>query len=425
MNQSEKLFKEARKRIPGGVNSPVRAFGAVGRTPKFIARSRGPWIWDVDGNRYLDFVMSWGPLILGHANPDVIKAVKRALPLGTSYGAPTENEIRLAALIQSAFPSIEKVRLVSSGTEAVMSAIRLARGATGRKLILKCDGCYHGHADSLLIRAGSGIAQFGIPGSKGVPEELAKLTLSIPFNDEEALEAVIKKYGRDIACFILEPVPANMGVVLPKSGYLQKARDLTKRCGSLLIFDEVVSGFRLAFGGAQELFGVQADLTCLGKILGSGFPIGAFGGRLSVMNELAPEGEVYQAGTLSGNPIAVCAGIETLKKLKERAIYRTLQKRTDDFLSILKMEIKRKSIQVTVNQAGSAFTLFFNQAPVFDYASAKLSDTKRYARFFHTLLENGIYFTPSQFEANFISFAHEPGLLKRAARVILKGLLEN
>ncbi len=420
MSQSEKWFKRAKQSIPAGVNSPVRAFRAVGGTPRFIQKGKGPFIWDADGRRYLDFVMSWGPLILGHVNPAVARAVARQAKLGTSYGAPTKNEIELAELIKSAFSSIEKVRLVSSGTEAVMSAIRLARGVTGRKKIIKCDGGYHGHVDSLLVRAGSGVATFGAADSAGVPEEIAKLTFSIPYNDTEALERLLKKEAREIACFIVEPVPANMGVVLPKQGYLKKIRELTKKHGVMLIFDEVISGFRLAFGGAQERFGVRADLTCLGKILGGGLPIGAFGGRKKFMDHLAPEGNVYQAGTLSGNPIATSAGIETLKQLRHPGFYRKLETKSRRFYEILDSEITKHSLPVRLNRMGSCFTLFFTSAPVVDFKSAKRSDIKYFARYFHALLAQGIYIAPSQFEANFISAAHEDSDLTQAGKIISK-----
>ncbi len=419
MNRSEQLFQEAQKFIPGGVNSPVRAFRGVGGTPRFIEKGKGPFIWDVEGNRYIDFVMSWGPLILGHSDSEVVKAISDQAKKGTSFGAPTEKEIELATLIHSAFPSVEKVRLVSSGTEAVMSVIRLARGVTGRKKILKCDGCYHGHADSLLIKAGSGGATFGIPNSAGVPEELTQLTISIPFNDVGILEQTLKKFGTEIACFILEPVPANMGVVLPKPDYLTKVRQLTKKYGVILIFDEVITGFRLAFGGAQELYGIKADLTCLGKIVGGGLPIGAFGGRSIFMDELAPEGKVYQAGTLSGNPIATSAGIATLKRLKNKKVYAELRKKMDYLCAPLESEIKKRGLPLTLNRIGSCFTIFFTKGPVTDFASANRSDTKKYAKYFHALLSKCVYTAPSQFETNFISTAHPISHLKNVRKVIL------
>ena len=422
MNQSRKLFQRAQKHIPGGVNSPVRAFRAVGGTPRFIEKGKGAYVWDLDGKRYLDFVMSWGPLILGHADPKVTRAVSNQVKKGTSFGAPTANEVKLAELIKSAFPSIDKVRLVSSGTEAVMSAVRLSRGATGRKKVIKFDGCYHGHVDSLLVRAGSGAATFGIPDSKGVPEELAQHTISIPYNDSGALEKILAKQGSQVACLIVEPIPANMGVVWPKAGFLKRIRTLTKKHRIILIFDEVITGFRLAFGGAQEFFGIEADLTCLGKILGGGLPIGAFGGKKEIMNHLSPLGGVYQAGTLSGNPMATAAGIETLKQLKGRRFYRDLQNKCDYFYALIHSELKKHSFPVTFNHVGSLFTLFFTPQAVTDFRSAKRSDTDRYARFFHALLNSGIYFAPSQFEANFISRAHSILDLTQTAKIVSKSL---
>lgn len=424
MNNSEKLFQQAKKLIPGGVNSPVRAFRAVGGNPVFIARGNGAFFWDVDGKCYLDFVMSWGPLIFGHADPKTVSAIQKQAKSGTSFGASTKNEVELAKLITSALPSIEKVRLVSSGTEAVMSAVRLARGASGRKKIVKIDGGYHGHVDSLLIQAGSGALTFGIPDSLGIPKELAKLTFSVPYNDIEALRRLFKREGRSIACFVLEPVPANMGVVLPAKDYLRKVRALTKKYGILLIFDEVITGFRIAFGGAQEVYGVRPDLTCLGKVLGGGLPIGAFGGRRDLMNHLAPDGEVYQAGTLSGNPLATAAGIETLARLQNKNVYRKLHAKSERFFKILENEIRKRSLPVTLNKIGSCFTLFFTKGPVSDFKSAERADAKKYARFFRTLLKQGIYFAPSQFEANFISTSHSDRDLKKAANIIVEAMQE-
>lgn len=420
MTQSVKLFQKAKKLIPGGVNSPVRAFQGVGGNPLFIEKAKGPLVWDADGKRYLDFVMSWGPLILGHANSKVVRSISEQARKGSSYGAPTKKEIELAELIHLAFPSIEKVRLVSSGTEAVMSAIRLARGVTGKKKILKCDGCYHGHVDSLLVQAGSGGATFGIPNSAGVPEELASLTISVPYNDLKILEDTLNKIGSEIACFILEPVPANMGVILPKPNYLRKVRDLTKQYGIVLVFDEVVTGFRLAFGGAQEYFGVEADLTCLGKILGGGLPIGAFGGKKFLMDELAPMGKVYQAGTLSGNPVATSAGIAVLKQLRNKKIYRRLNQKSEEFYAVMNKSIKSESLAVQLNAIGSVFTLFFNSRPVTDFQTAMSSDAKKYAAYFHALLSRNIYMAPSQYEAGFVSIEHSSTQLKYAAKNILE-----
>jgi len=404
--RSEKLFEQARRLIPGGVNSPVRAFKAVGGGPIFVARARGAKIWDADGNVYLDYVLSWGPMILGHAHPQVGRAIRAAVSNGTSFGAPTELEIRLAGLIQKAFPSMELIRMVSSGTEATMSAIRLARGFTGRDKILKFDGCYHGHADSLLVKAGSGLATLGVPDSPGVPADLAKHTLTAPYNDLDAVRKIFEQHGREIACLIVEPVAANMGVILPKDGFLQGLREITRQYDSLLIFDEVITGFRLAFGGAQERFGIIPDLTCLGKIIGGGLPVGAYGGRRDVMERIAPLGPVYQAGTLSGNPLAMTAGIETLKLLSKPGVYRKLEERSKALASGLADAAKKAGVSVFGTRIGSLMTLFFTNRAVTDYASAKVSDTKAYAKFFTAMLEEGIYLAPSQFEAAFLSTAH-------------------
>ena len=435
--KNRSLFLEAQKHIPAGVNSPVRAFRAVGGTPVFIEKGKGAFVYDSEGKRYLDFCFSWGPLILGHAPAGLVKTLQETVESGTSFGASTQKEIKLARLIKKAFPSIEKVRLTSSGTEAVMSAIRLARGVTGRKKILKIEGGYHGHVDSLLVRAGSGGATFGRPDSKGIPEELAKLTISIPFNDEGTLKKIFHREGKNLAAFILEPVPANMGVVPPKPGYLELARKLTRKYGALLIFDEVITGFRLAFGGAQERFGIRADLTCLGKVLGGGLPLAAFGGKSELMKELAPEGRVYQAGTLSGNPLATSAAIWMLKSLfpltptlspqgrgKGEGIYAELEKKSQDFYHELTKRIRRFRWPFQLNAVGSMFTLFFTSKPVTDYRSAKTSDTKRFARFFHGLLAHGIYLAPSQFEANFISTAHREEDLRRAEKIFERVLAQ-
>lgn len=408
--------------MPGGVNSPVRAFRAVGGRPRFISRAKGAYLWDVEGKKYLDFCGSWGPMILGHAHPRVVSAVGKQVSRGMSFGAPHEGEIKLAKLIKKAFPSMEKLRLVSSGTEAVMSAIRLARGVTGRKKILKCAGCYHGHADSLLVKVGSGGATFGIPNSAGVPEELARLTLTVSFNDLEALESVLKREGREIAVFVLEPVPANIGVLLPGRGYLEEVRKLTRKYGILLLFDEVITGFRIAFGGAQGYFGVRPDLTCLGKIVGGGLPIGVFGGRSDVMNALAPEGPVYQAGTLSGNPLAVAAGVATLKEISKPGFYQDLNGKSLEFFEEIDSWIEKTAAPLTLNRIGSLFTLFFTASRVMDEKTAKRSDVRKYAQFFHYLLNHGIYFAPSQFEANFISEVISRPQLGRTAVVIRNAL---
>ncbi len=406
MNRSEDLFHRAQRVIPGGVNSPVRAFRAVGGKPLFIQRGNGSRIWDVDGREYIDYVGSWGPLIFGHRSPEVIEALNQVLAIGTSFGAPTEREVELAELITQLLPSVEKVRLVSSGTEATMSAIRLARGFTGRERIIKFDGCYHGHGDSLLVRAGSGVATLGLPDSPGVPSSLAALTSVLPFNDSNALKSEFDRRGSQIACVIIEPVAGNMGCVEPRPGYLELLRNLTKRSGSILIFDEVMTGFRVALGGAQQRYGVQPDLTTMGKVIGGGLPVGAYGGRAEIMDRIAPAGPIYQAGTLSGNPLAVSAGLATLKRLKKDSPY--------DRLEALGARLERgvieaagkAGIQVRVNRVGSMLTFFFTDREVTDFQSAKTSDTERFSRFFHAMIDQGIYLPPSQFEAVFISAAH-------------------
>src|SRR6185503_14758269 len=395
--ESTRLFERASRTIPGGVNSPVRAFRAVGREPLFIKHASGATITDADANDYMDYVGSWGPMILGHARPEVLEAVSRAARNGTSYGAPTEAEIELAEEIIAAFPSIEKVRLVSSGTEAAMSAIRLARGFTGRDRIIKFEGCYHGHSDSLLVKAGSGLATFGTPDSAGVPADFARNTLVISYNDEQALTNTFEDQGDEIACVIIEPVAGNMGCVPPRPGYLKAVRDITSRHGALLIFDEVITGFRVAYGGAQELYGVKPDLTCLGKIIGGGLPVGAFGGRADIMDRLAPLGSVYQAGTLSGNPLAVTAGLAILKLLKSTNPYVELERLGAKLEQGLRRAATEAGTPAIVNRVGSMLTAFFTEGPVTDWPSAKKSDTERYARFFRAMLEAGVYLAPSQF----------------------------
>ncbi|MDR2199526.1 MAG: glutamate-1-semialdehyde 2,1-aminomutase [Deltaproteobacteria bacterium] len=401
---SLKLFEESQKLIPGGVNSPVRACRAVGTTPRFVSRGRGARIFDVEGDQYYDFVSSWGPLIFGHASPNIINDIREALSLGTSYGAPTERELILARLISEHVPSVEMLRLVSSGTEAAMSAVRLARGFTGRDRILKFTGCYHGHADSLLVEAGSGVITFGIPGSKGVPEALARLTISAPYNDAAAAEEVFSALGGEIACVIVEPVAGNMGVVPPEPGFLEKLRELATRHGSLLVFDEVITGFRLGLSGAQGLYRVTPDLTILGKIVGGGLPLAAFGGRRDVMERLAPLGDVYQAGTLSGNPLAVTAGISALRRLKaEPGCYGRINHMGKRWAEGLLGLVQRKGIPATVNHVGSMSTLFFTEGPVRDYDSALKSDTDLYAKYYRGMLARGVWLPPSQFEASFTS----------------------
>ncbi|MCX8117061.1 MAG: glutamate-1-semialdehyde 2,1-aminomutase [Desulfobacterota bacterium] len=408
MNRKKSLtyYRRSLECIPGGVNSPVRAFKAIGIPPVFIDRGRGSRLWDVDGNEYIDYVGSWGPMILGHAHPRIVNVLKKTAPKGTSFGAPTSLEVELAMKVKKAFPSIEMVRMVSSGTEAVMSAIRVARGFTGREKILKFEGCYHGHGDSLLVKAGSGATTLGIPDSLGVPEDLAKHTLTAPYNDLERVRALVAQYPNEIACIIVEPIAGNMGVVLPEKGFLEGLRAICDEKGIVLIFDEVISGFRAAYGGAQEVYRVRADLTCLGKILGGGLPVGAYGGRREIMEKVAPLGGVYQAGTLSGNPLAMAAGIETLEILKAKKVYQDLETKTSYLAEGITECAEDRNLPVTVNRATGMLTLFFTSGPVRDYASAKASDTRRFARFFIEMLNQGIYLPPSQFEAWFISMAH-------------------
>jgi glutamate-1-semialdehyde 2,1-aminomutase len=422
VTDSRSLFEAAQRVIPGGVNSPVRAFRAVGGTPFFVQRARGPRIWDVDGRSYIDLLGSWGPLILGHAPVEVVEAITEAVRDGTSYGAPTPREVEMAELLTRAVPSIEMVRLVSSGTEAVMSAIRLARGATGREAIVKFDGCYHGHADSLLVKAGSGGATFSLPDSQGVPTALASLTITLPFNDLEAAADVFKSRGHEIAAVVVEPVAGNMGVVPPAPGFLEGLRQLSTQHGTLLIFDEVITGFRVAYGGAQALYGVTPDLTCLGKIIGGGLPVGAYGGRRRLMELIAPLGGVYQAGTLSGNPLAVAAGLATLKRLADPAVYARLEALGRRLQEGIEGAARTAGVPVTVNRVGSMLTAFFTDRPVTDYASAKQSDTKRYGRFFHAMLERGVFLAPSQFEAAFVSLAHSDADLDAVAAATQESL---
>jgi glutamate-1-semialdehyde 2,1-aminomutase len=415
MKDSRQLFAAAERVMPGGVNSPVRAFRAVGGHPFFVARAEGARLWDVDGRAYIDFVGSWGPLILGHAAPSIVEAVTEAARLGTSYGAPTRGEVELAEAITAAYPSMEMVRLVSSGTEAAMSAIRVARGATGRDMIVKFDGCYHGHADSLLVKAGSGGATFSLPDSRGVPEALARLTVVAPFNDVDAVRSIFRERGPDIAAVIVEPVAGNMGVVPPAPGFLEGLREITAAHGSLLIFDEVITGFRVAYGGAQALYGVRPDLTILGKIIGGGLPVGAYGGRRDVMGHVSPLGGVYQAGTLSGNPLAVAAGLAMLRGLREGQVYARLEQRAAQLAAGLAAAAEKTGVPITVNRVGSMLTGFFCAGPVTDYASARRADTNLYARFFSGMLERGVYLAPSQFEAAFVSLAHTEADIAHAA----------
>ena len=398
--RSEELYRRAVEIIPGGVNSPVRAFRSVGGNPVFVERGQGSHIFDADGNEYIDYVGSWGPLLLGHRHPAILAALERALAIGTSFGAPTEQEIELAEAIIDAAPSIEMVRLVNSGTEATMSAIRVARGFTGRDLIVKFEGCYHGHVDSLLVKAGSGLATLGIADTQGVPRAFCDTTIALPFNSPEAVEEAFHAHGSRIAAVIVEPVAGNMGCVPPLPGYLKLLREVTERSGALLILDEVMTGFRVAFGGAQQLYGVTPDLTTLGKVIGGGLPVGAYGGRKDIMSKVAPAGPVYQAGTLSGNPLAVAAGLAMLRHLKAHPeIYAQLETRAAALCA-------SRPAGVTVNRVGSMFTFFFTEGPVTDWESAKRSDTARFGRFFRAMLDRGIYLAPSQFESAFLSAAH-------------------
>jgi glutamate-1-semialdehyde 2,1-aminomutase len=388
------------------VNSPVRAYKGVGGSPLFIVKAKGSRIWDADGNAFIDYVLSWGPMILGHTHPEVVKALKSAIDRGTSYGAPTKIEVEIAKQITAAFPAIEMVRMVNSGTEATMSAIRVARGFTGREKIIKFAGCYHGHADGLLVKAGSGATTLGIPDSPGVPADIAKYTVTVPYNDLSAVKTVFGQHGREIAAVIVEPIAANMGVVLPENGFLQGLRSVTADHGALLIFDEVLTGFRVAHGGAQELYGIRPDLTCLGKIIGGGLPVGAYGGRRDIMSNVAPSGPIYQAGALSGNPLAITAGIETLKLLSRKKVYSRLEEASGHLFDGICDAAKRNRIPICPARVGSLMGFFFTGAKVTDYTSALTSDTKRYAKFFWAMLESGVYFAPSQFEAAFLSTAH-------------------
>jgi glutamate-1-semialdehyde 2,1-aminomutase len=414
LEQSRRLQKRAEKLIPGGVNSPVRAFGSVGGDPPFIVRGEGAHIWDADQNEYVDYIGSWGPLILGHASPIVLEALAAAMRNGTSFGASTPAEADLAEVVISAFPQMQKVRFVSSGTEATMSAIRLARAHTKRKYIVKFEGCYHGHADALLVKAGSGVATLGIPGSAGVPEEFIQFTLALPYNDTDALEQAFKKFKHQIACVILEPVVGNMGCVPPARGYLEAVRAVTSNDGALLIFDEVMTGFRLAFGGAQELYSIQPDLTTLGKIIGGGLPVGAYGGPSQIMDMVAPLGPVYQAGTLSGNPLAMAAGYAQLRHLREhKEIYRKLDKLSGELVAGVASAAKSAGVAMTYNRVGSMFTWFFTPGPVTEWNSAAKSDTAAFGRFFRNMLDQGVYLPPSQFEAAFLSAAHTEADLQK------------
>ncbi|MDO8706519.1 MAG: glutamate-1-semialdehyde 2,1-aminomutase [Sulfuricaulis sp.] len=407
MTISSDLFKRAQQHIPGGVNSPVRAFKGVGGNPVFIARGGGAYLWDADGNRYIDYVGSWGPMILGHAHPKVIAAVKQAVERGLGFGAPTQIEIEMAELICRLVPSIEKVRMVSSGTEATMSAIRLARGFTGRDKIIKFEGCYHGHADSLLVKAGSGALTLGVPTSPGVPAGLAELTLTLEYNNPAQVREVFRKLGKEIACVIVEPVAGNMNCVPPVTGFLQTLRELCTQHGALLIFDEVMTGFRVALGGAQALYGIKPDLTTLGKVIGGGLPVGAFGGRADIMSRIAPEGPVYQAGTLSGNPVSLAAGLATLKEVMRAGFFDELSARTSRLAQGLAERAKRVNVPLTTQSVGGMFGIFFTkEKAVTSFAQVMACDVERFKKFFHGILREGVYLAPSAFEAGFVSAAH-------------------
>lgn len=425
--RSAELFQRAIELIPGGVNSPVRAFRGVGGTPRFIKSAQGATMTDVDGRTYVDYVGSWGPMILGHADEEVIGALHEALSRGTSYGAPTELELEVAEEIIDAVPSIEMVRMVNSGTEATMSAIRLARGVTARDKLVKFEGCYHGHGDSLLVKAGSGVATLGLPDSPGVPPSVAQNTITVPFNDTPGLEQAFVEHGTDIAAVIIEPVVGNMGCVLPQNGYLKSVREITARYGALLIFDEVMTGFRLARGGAQQVYDVMPDITTLGKIIGGGLPVGAYGANKEIMRHIAPAGDIYQAGTLSGNPLAMTAGLVTLKRLRDPSVYDRLEQAGQRLCAGLEKAAKERGVESVINRAGSMWTSFFTGRQVTDWNSASQSDRARYGKFFHAMLDEGIYLAPSQFEAAFIGLAHTDELLDRtieAAGRALQSVIE-
>ncbi len=424
LSKSYRFYKKASHIIPGGVNSPVRAFKAVGGNPLFIDKARGSRIYDVDGNAYIDYVLSWGPLILGHAHPKVIRALKKALERGTSYGAPTSLEIELAELVLKAYPSMDKVRMVNSGTEATMSAIRVARGFTGRDKVIKFEGCYHGHADGLLVKAGSGATTFGVPDSPGVPESYARNTITLPLNDLSALKTVIKNEWRSVACVIIEPVVGNIGCVLPKPGFLESLRKLTKNNNIVLIFDEVMTGFRVAYGGAQAYFGIKPDMTCLGKVIGGGLPVGAYGGKKEFMSMVSPDGPVYQAGTLSGNPIAMTAGIETLKIISKKNVYRDLEKTAMLLEQGLRDAALKAGIKTKFYRAGTMFCTYFTDTEVFDYKTAKTSDTSRFSQYFSCMLKRGINLAPSQFEAGFLSTAHTEKDIEKTVKAAYRSFLD-
>ena len=416
MSQNDVLFERAQKTIPGGVNSPVRAFRQVGGTPRFVTKAQGPYFWDAENKRYIDLIMSWGPMIVGHANPEVVEAVKKAAETSFSYGAPTEGEIELAERICALVPSVEQVRLVSSGTEATMSALRLARGYTGRDVIIKFEGCYHGHADSLLVKAGSGLLTFAdstqnAPSSGGVPQDLVKHTLVLPYNDVEAIEAVFKKQGDQIAAVILEPIAGNMNLIQPSKAFLNAIRSLTKQYGSVLIYDEVMTGFRVALGGAQSLQGIQPDLTCLGKVMGGGMPIAAFGGKREIMSKLAPLGNVYQAGTLSGNPVAVAAGLKTLEIISRSGFFEHLTSQTQKLMTGMKQMADKANIPFAVDSVGGMFGFYFSKEVPSSYEAVTKTNIDAFKQFFHLMLDEGVYLAPSAYEAGFTSMTHDDAVI--------------
>ncbi len=425
ITKSQNLFKEAQKYIPGGVNSPARALKSVGGSPLFIKKGKGCKLYDADGNDYIDYVLSWGPLILGHQHPNVISELEKILKIGTSFGAPTELETKLASLVVKRVPSVEKVRMVNSGTEATMSAIRLARGFTKRDMIIKFDGCYHGHADTLLVEAGSGVATLNIPGSPGVPKEIVSNTLSLKYNDIDGFKKVMEEKGDKIACVIVEPVAGNMGMVLPQQGFLETLREYTSKFDSLLIFDEVMTGFRVAHNCAQGFFNITPDITCFGKVIGGGLPVGAYGGKKEIMDHIAPVGDVYQAGTLSGNPLAMAAGIATLEELDKDGIYESLIRRTEKLLTGLKACADDAGLDLIVSQAGAMAGVFFNKSDVNNFDDAKESDLKMFSTYYHGMLKKGVYLAPSQFEAIFMSTAHTDEDIEKtitAAAEVMKDL---
>lgn len=424
MSKSEELFGKSRELFPGGVSSPVRAFKAVGGTPPFIEKGEGCHIWDVDQNEYIDFVLSYGPHILGHSDPDVVRAICETAGKGISFGAPTEIELRLGEMIRAAVPLMERLRFVNSGTEATMSAIRVARGFTGRSVVVKFEGAYHGHVDSLLVKAGSGAATFGVPDSGGIPEELAKETIVLPYNNSQAVQDLFKKHGDSIACVIVEPIAGNMGVVVPDDEFLRELRTQTSLHGSVLIADEVMTGFRQTYGGVQILFSFEPDMTTLGKIIGGGLPIGAYGGSKEIMRHVAPEGPIYQAGTLSGNPLAMASGVATLQKLKTPALYSLLEEKSRLLAEGINGILKSYGIPARVNRMGSMMTLFFSTEPVFDWATASKCDTELFSYFFKECLREGIYLPPSQFEAFFLSTKHDDNIVKQAISKFQTALLK-